>query len=225
MSRTWRSWSGLASTTPRQVVRPTSPDEVADVFETPWDFLMNVANHRRDSLVHDGMTRWYWAMPWQERYIWGATAGMLKGLHDRLYGAASAEDAPCGTGAAVAGAAGTAVWLIATRAQAVSSRLTALSGRPTMLKMVGPSAPINWTSTSTRRASTPSKATVTTRATMSFSHLSERTNHEPKSNSSGDHTTCAARLASMSRIASHNSFTAASVEGKCPRFLVTFRSW
>lgn len=74
------------------MLRP-SPDEVADVFETPWDFLMNVANHRRDSLVHDGMTRWYWAMPWQERYIWGATAGMLKGLHDRLYGAASAEDA------------------------------------------------------------------------------------------------------------------------------------
>lgn len=70
-----------------------SPDEVADVFETPWSFLMDVANHRRDSLVHEGITRWFWAMPWEERYIWGATAGMLKGLHDRLYGAAAAEAA------------------------------------------------------------------------------------------------------------------------------------
>lgn len=70
-----------------------SPDEVADVFETPWSFLMDVANHRRDSLVHEGITRWFWAMPWEERYIWGATAGMLKGLHDRLYGAAAAEEA------------------------------------------------------------------------------------------------------------------------------------
>jgi hypothetical protein len=25
-------------------------------------------------------------MPWQERYIWGVTAGILKGLHARLYG-------------------------------------------------------------------------------------------------------------------------------------------
>jgi 8-oxo-dGTP pyrophosphatase MutT (NUDIX family) len=70
-----------------------SPDEVAEVFETPWDFLMDAANHRRD--FHDmdaGLRRWFWAMPWGERYIWGATAGILKGLHTRLYGDEAAPE-------------------------------------------------------------------------------------------------------------------------------------
>lgn len=66
------------------------PDEVADVFEVPWDFLMDAANHRRDFRdPEDGLRRWFWAMPWGERYIWGATAGMLRGLHARLYGTAT----------------------------------------------------------------------------------------------------------------------------------------
>ncbi len=64
-----------------------SPDEVAEVFETPWDFLMDAANHRRDFYdMDEGLRRWFWAMPWGERYIWGVTAGILKGLHARLYG-------------------------------------------------------------------------------------------------------------------------------------------
>lgn len=68
------------------VTRP-SPDEVAEVFETPWDFLMDAANHRRDFYdLDEGLRRWFWAMPWGERYIWGVTAGILKGLHARLYG-------------------------------------------------------------------------------------------------------------------------------------------
>ena len=69
-----------------------SPDEVAEVFEAPWDFLMDPANHRRD--FHDpesGPRRWFWAMPWRERYIWGATAGMIRALHARLHD--RAEDA------------------------------------------------------------------------------------------------------------------------------------
>lgn len=68
----------------RPVLRP-SPDEVAEIFETPWDFLMDPANHRRDSLMHDGVRRWFWAVPYRDRYIWGATAGVLRGLRDRLY--------------------------------------------------------------------------------------------------------------------------------------------
>lgn len=68
-------------------VTTPSPDEVAEVFETPWDFLMDAANHRRDFYdIDDGLRRWFWAMPWGERYIWGVTAGILKGLHARLYG-------------------------------------------------------------------------------------------------------------------------------------------
>ena len=68
------------------VVSP-SPAEVAEVFEAPWDFLMDPANHRRD--FHDpesGPRRWFWAMPWRERYIWGATAAIVRALRSRLYG-------------------------------------------------------------------------------------------------------------------------------------------
>lgn len=81
-------------------VTTPSPDEVAEVFEAPWDFLMDVANHRRDFLEPEpGLRRWFWAMPWEDRYIWGVTAGILRALRDRLYGdepsqgAAVAEDA------------------------------------------------------------------------------------------------------------------------------------
>lgn len=62
------------------------PREVADAFETPWEFLMDPRNHRRE--FHDGpdgQRRWFWAMPWDERYIWGATAGMLRALWGRLH--------------------------------------------------------------------------------------------------------------------------------------------
>ena len=63
----------------------TDPSEVADAFETPWDFLMDEANHRREFYdAPDGTRRWFWAMPWGERYIWGATAGMLRSLWGRL---------------------------------------------------------------------------------------------------------------------------------------------
>lgn len=64
-----------------------SPAEVAEVFEAPWRFLMDPANHRRDYYDQEnGPRRWFWAMPYRERYIWGVTAGVLKGLFSRLYG-------------------------------------------------------------------------------------------------------------------------------------------
>ena len=57
------------------------------MFETPWDFLMDPANHRRDFYdPESGPRRWFWAMPWQERYIWGATASIVRALRTRLYG-------------------------------------------------------------------------------------------------------------------------------------------
>ncbi|OGN42769.1 MAG: coenzyme A pyrophosphatase [Caulobacterales bacterium RIFCSPHIGHO2_01_FULL_70_19] len=69
-----------------------SPDEVAEVFEVPWDFLMDPANHRRDSYQRDGEPRrWFWAVPWEQRYIWGVTAGIVRALRGRLYGD---EDVP-----------------------------------------------------------------------------------------------------------------------------------
>ncbi|WP_461343679.1 CoA pyrophosphatase [Brevundimonas sp. GN22] len=63
-----------------------SPAEVAEVFEAPWNFLMDPANHRRDFYDSEGQPRrWFWAMPYREHYIWGVTAGILRRLCDRLY--------------------------------------------------------------------------------------------------------------------------------------------
>jgi 8-oxo-dGTP pyrophosphatase MutT (NUDIX family) len=64
-----------------------SPDgaEVADVFEAPLHFLMDVANFRRHSREWQGRQRFFYAIPFGERYIWGATAGILRMMYERLY--------------------------------------------------------------------------------------------------------------------------------------------
>ncbi len=54
--------------------------EVAEVFEPPFDFLLDVANHQRHQIEVRGALHEYWAMPWRGYYIWGATAGMLVSL-------------------------------------------------------------------------------------------------------------------------------------------------
>ena len=61
-------------------------DEVDDAFEAPLAFLMNPENHQRHSRLVEGAERRFHAMPWRDRYIWGATAGMLLNLYQRLYG-------------------------------------------------------------------------------------------------------------------------------------------
>ena len=58
--------------------------EVAEVFEAPLDFLMNPANHLRQSREWKGGRRHFYAMPWRGYHIWGATAGMLRALSNRL---------------------------------------------------------------------------------------------------------------------------------------------
>jgi 8-oxo-dGTP pyrophosphatase MutT (NUDIX family) len=62
-----------------------NPDEVADVFETPFAFLMDAANHRLEERQWRGRTRKFYAMPYRERYIWGVTAGILRNLYERLF--------------------------------------------------------------------------------------------------------------------------------------------
>ena len=59
-------------------------DEVADVFEVPLAFLLDSANHRIDSRFWRGAERRFHAMPYEQRYIWGATAGIVRTLHRRL---------------------------------------------------------------------------------------------------------------------------------------------
>lgn len=67
------------------------PGEVADIFEVPLGFLMNPANHLRHGRQWKGKKRWFYAMPYGERYIWGATAGMLRNFYDRVYAPESAK--------------------------------------------------------------------------------------------------------------------------------------
>lgn len=63
-----------------------NPVEVADVFETPFGFLMDPTNHEEHEREFAGQLRRFYAMTHENRFIWGATAGMLRSLYDRLYG-------------------------------------------------------------------------------------------------------------------------------------------
>ncbi len=60
------------------------PAEVAGVFEVPLDFVLDPANHRRESKMFNGVERRFYAMPYGDKYIWGATAAMLMNLYDLL---------------------------------------------------------------------------------------------------------------------------------------------
>ena len=71
--------------TPPLALTP-DPQEVADVFEVPLDFLIDPANRRRESRLYQGRERFFWAIPYDSRYIWGATAGMVVNLSELLWG-------------------------------------------------------------------------------------------------------------------------------------------
>lgn len=62
--------------------------EVADVFEVPLEFLMNPAHHQRHVFEWEGARREWFSMPYQDggaqRFIWGATAGMLRNFYRLL---------------------------------------------------------------------------------------------------------------------------------------------
>ena len=63
-------------------------NEVADIFEVPLEFLMNPAHHQRHVFETQGLRREWFSMPYQdgatERFIWGATAGMLRNFYRML---------------------------------------------------------------------------------------------------------------------------------------------
>jgi hypothetical protein len=65
-----------------------NPDEVDDVFEVPLAYLMNPLNHKRHALAFEGVVREWYSMPYldgdRERFIWGATAGMLRNFYRML---------------------------------------------------------------------------------------------------------------------------------------------
>lgn len=60
--------------------------EVADVFEVPLSFVLDPQNHQRQSRTFYGKLRHFYVLPFEDRYIWGATAGMLINLYEVLTG-------------------------------------------------------------------------------------------------------------------------------------------
>ena len=70
---------------PPVAFRP-DPHEVDEVFEVPLAFFLDPGNHRYESAFFKGRMRHYWAMPYGDRFIWGATAGMLVTLQRVLAG-------------------------------------------------------------------------------------------------------------------------------------------
>lgn len=87
----YRTGTGFRVTPVVGFVQPpvlASPDpfEVAEVFEVPLTFLLDATNHQRQSMHYRGRQREFYAMPYGERFIWGATAGMIRALYERIHG-------------------------------------------------------------------------------------------------------------------------------------------
>jgi 8-oxo-dGTP pyrophosphatase MutT (NUDIX family) len=64
-----------------------NPREVVETFEVPLEFLMTPENHQRKTRDWNGLQREYYAIAFEDRYIWGITAGILRNLYDRIYAA------------------------------------------------------------------------------------------------------------------------------------------
>ena len=64
-----------------------NPSEVDEAFEVPLQFLMEPANHQKHSRDWEGIKRYYFAIPFEQRKIWGVTAGILRNLYEKIYAA------------------------------------------------------------------------------------------------------------------------------------------
>jgi 8-oxo-dGTP pyrophosphatase MutT (NUDIX family) len=63
-----------------------NPGEVDEAFEVPLEFLMSPGNHQRHTRETNGLTRTFHAMAYEQRFIWGVTAGILRNMYERMYG-------------------------------------------------------------------------------------------------------------------------------------------
>lgn len=70
------------------------PFEVAEIFEVPLDFVLDVKNHQRLRRRFEGREYEFYAIPWGDYFIWGATAGMLVNLCEFLSRPETAADCP-----------------------------------------------------------------------------------------------------------------------------------
>lgn len=62
------------------------PFEVAEVFEVPLEFFLRPGAVKKETRQFQGTQRYFYVFPYEDRYIWGATAGMLVNLVDVLNG-------------------------------------------------------------------------------------------------------------------------------------------
>ena len=62
-----------------------NPREVTDTFEVPLAYLMTPENLHRQTREWNGTARTYYAITYQNRFIWGITAGILQNLYDRVW--------------------------------------------------------------------------------------------------------------------------------------------
>ena len=69
--------------TPPGLYKP-DPFEVAEVFEVPLRFFLDPQSRKLESRIYQGTQRFFYAYPWGDYYIWGATAGMLNNLVEVL---------------------------------------------------------------------------------------------------------------------------------------------
>ena len=74
----------LARVQPGFVLR-LNRDEADNAFEVPLAFLMAPQNHKRESRDWNGLSLSLYAMPFGNRNIWGATAGILRNLYELVY--------------------------------------------------------------------------------------------------------------------------------------------
>lgn len=59
-------------------------NEVAETFKVPFDFLMDSKNHKLQTAELKGMIRKFYTISYESYKIWGATAGMIRNLHERI---------------------------------------------------------------------------------------------------------------------------------------------
>jgi len=93
---TWFTGTGFEVAPVVGLVRPPppyrpDPVEVAEIFEVPLDFILDRRNHHWRSRELRGEQRFFWAIPYLHRHIWGVTAGILVNLAEALAPAAPAS--------------------------------------------------------------------------------------------------------------------------------------
>ncbi|MCF6320763.1 MAG: CoA pyrophosphatase [Rhizobiaceae bacterium] len=69
----------------RDVVFEANRDEVEYIFEVPLAFLMNPVNYRIGSKRFENAERYFYEILWEEQYIWGVTAGIVRMFYNRVF--------------------------------------------------------------------------------------------------------------------------------------------